>query len=205
MSELRVCRFSGEDIEQYIPALAHLRLTVFRDFPYLYDGSPEYEAKYLQTYRNCPGAVVVIAFDGDEVVGASTAVPMAFEEDSFRKPFQDHGFDPNKVFYLAESVLLKPYRGQGIGVRFFAEREAHARELGGFSYYAFCAVTRPEDHPLRPAGYTSLDAFWRARGYEKYPDLQAVYRWKDVDQPGETLKKMEFWLKSVDSSGGCYA
>ncbi len=44
-------------------------IEVFRAFPYLYEGSAEYERKYLSTYARSPGSIFVLAFDGDEVVG----------------------------------------------------------------------------------------------------------------------------------------
>ena len=190
-----VRRFSGNELGAYLDSVAQLRIGVFRDFPYLYDGTMEYERNYLRTYLDCPQAVVVVAFDGATVVGCSTAIPMAFEEANFQRPFRDHGYDPAKVFYCAESVLKPAYRGQGIGVRFFEEREAHARELGGFDWYAFCAVVRPADHPLRPPNYEPLDGFWRKRGYSKHAELTASYSWKDIDQQAETAKRLEFWLK----------
>ena len=34
---------TGRGIEKYLHDLAKLRIEVFREFPYLYDGSPEYE------------------------------------------------------------------------------------------------------------------------------------------------------------------
>jgi Acetyltransferase (GNAT) family. len=198
MSEvLTVKRFSGTAITDYLDAVAHLRIEVFREFPYLYDGSMEYERNYLQTYVNSPDAVVVVAFADNQVVGASTGIPLRAEESSFQQPFIDAGYDPTKIFYCAESVLRRDFRGRGLGVRFFEEREAHARELGGFDYYAFCSVVRPVDHPLRPAGYEPLDRFWQKRGYRKHPELRAHYVWKDVDQPEQTSKALEFWLKSL--------
>ena len=48
--------------------------------------------------------------------------------------------------------------------------------LGGFTHCAFCAVVRPPDHPLRPAGYVPLDAFWTARGYAKVEGVVARIR-----------------------------
>lgn len=196
-TSLTIRRFTGTALDDYIEAVAHLRIEVFRDFPYLYDGTMAYERKYLQTYTACPQAVVVAAFAGDTVVGASTAIPMAFEEASFRQPFVQHGYDPARIFYCAESVLRRDYRGQGIGVKFFEEREAHARELGGFDWYCFCSVQRSADHPRRPADYQPLDRFWQKRGYTKHPELTAAYAWKDLDEPVETSKRLEFWLKSV--------
>ena len=197
MKKLSIQRFSGAGLGACLDAVARLRIAVFRDFPYLYDGTMEYEQKYLRTYLQCPQAVVVVAFAGAEVVGCSTAIPMAFEEANFQRPFIDKGYDPARVFYCAESVLRPEYRGQGAGVRFFEEREAHARELGGFEWYAFCSVVRPVDHPLRPPGYEPLDRFWEKRGYRKHPELRASYTWKDIDQPVETAKALEFWLKAV--------
>lgn len=196
MKKVSIHRFSGAQLGAYLDAVARLRIAVFRDFPYLYDGTMEYERRYLQTYLDCAQAVVVVAFAGQEVVGCSTAIPMAFEEEAFQRPFVTQGYDPGRVFYCAESVLRPDYRGQGIGVRFFEEREAHARELGGFDWYGFCAVVRPDTHPLRPPLYQPLDRFWTQRGYVKHPELSATYTWKDIDQDHETSKRMEFWLKS---------
>lgn len=197
VSNLSIRRFSGPDLNTHIESVARLRIEVFRDFPYLYDGNMEYERNYLQTYVRCPQAVVAVAFAGDEVVGASTAIPMQFEEAGFQQPFIDRGYDPARIFYCAESVLRSDYRGQGLGVRFFEEREAHARTLGNFDYYCFCAVVRAQDHPLRPANYQPLDKFWQKRGYSKHPELSAMYSWKDVDKTAATSKRLEFWLKST--------
>jgi GNAT superfamily N-acetyltransferase len=195
--ELKIRRFSGADLNKYIDNIAQLRIEVFKDFPYLYDGTMDYERNYLQTYIRCPEAVVVVAFADDEVVGASTAIPMQFEEPGFQQPFIEHGYDPRRIFYCAESVLRRDFRGHGLGVKFFEEREAHARSLRSFDYFCFCAVVRPENHQLRPAAYEPLDRFWQKRGYRKHPELGAYYSWKDIDQPDSTSKRLEFWLKSA--------
>lgn len=192
---IRVERLSGTALLQFIPELARLRIEVFRDFPYLYAGDIEYEKKYLQTYIDCQESVIVIAFDGDKVVGASTAMPMKFETDELKKPFLDNHYDLNDVFYCSESVLNKQYRGYGIGVRFFEQREAHAQDLGGFKHITFCCVERPVDHPRRTADYVPLDQFWNKRGYFKHPELKTSYSWKDLDDTEETPKPMTFWLK----------
>ncbi len=185
----------GPDIAPYIDDLAALRIRVFRDFPYLYDGTPDYERKYIQTYARSPRSLFVLALDGARVVGVSTGIPMRDETDEFKAPFLAHGYDPEQVFYFGESVLLADYRGHGLGVRFFEEREAYARTLSGVRWTAFCAVERPADHPLRPADYVPLDVFWTKRGYRKVPALQSVYRWKDIDQAVESDHVMTYWLK----------
>jgi GNAT superfamily N-acetyltransferase len=196
---ISILRFTGHDpdLKRYIPALASLRIRVFRDFPYLYDGTVEYEEKYLKTYTDCAESVVVLVLDGDKVVGATTGLPMDAETPEFQKPFVENGFDPSKIFYCAESVLLPEYRGRGIYPKFFAEREGHARALGRFDLVTFCCVQRPENHPLRPADYVPLDRIWTKFGYVKHPELATTYKWKDVDEAEESEKPMVFWLKSL--------
>ena len=56
--------------------VARLRITVFRDWPYLYAGDFEYERKYLAAYLDSADSLVVGAFDGTRLVGVSTAAPM---------------------------------------------------------------------------------------------------------------------------------
>lgn len=194
---LRVEVCTGDALAARVPELARLRIEVFRDFPYLYEGDLDYEARYLETYIRAPGSVVVLALDGDRAVGASTAVPLVHETEEVRRPFADAGFDAERVFYLGESVLLQRYRGRGLGVRFFAEREAHARRLGGFAWSAFCAVERPDDHPLRPRDYVPLHGFWNRRGYARRDDLRTGFRWRDLGEAEQTEKPMVFWLKPL--------
>lgn len=196
-NNIQVLRCSGQALQQYINDLAQLRIEVFRDFPYLYDGDLEYEQHYLQTYIDCPQAVIVLALDGDKVVGASTGIPMQYESEQFIKPFKQQGYDVSKIFYCAESVLKKQYRGQGLGVRFFEEREAHAHALGGFEYFSFCCVQRAADHPLKPSAYFPLDTFWTKRGYRQHQELMTQYEWKDIDETEQSAKTMLFWLKKA--------
>ncbi len=194
---LQIERVCGEAIRPYLQAIAALRITVFREFPYLYDGDPAYEARYLQTYVDTPRSLIVLVRDGERIVGASSALPMVDETEAFIRPFIANDYDPARVFYCAESVLLPEYRGKGLGVRFFDEREAHARSLGGFDWITFCAVQRPADHPRRPAGYQPLDAFWTRRGFKKHPELATTYTWQDLDETQETAKPMVFWMKRL--------
>lgn len=193
---IRVQSFTGEAALPYINDLALLRIEVFRDFPYLYDGDLAYEQEYLQAFVNAPESVLVIAFDGEAIVGASTALPLQHETPNIQQPFLENGYDVSKVFYFGESVLRKAYRGQGIGVEFFNHREAHAARLGGFEYLTFCGVVRPEDHPLRPEDYVPLDRFWRKRGFEQ-TDMYCYIEWKDVNEEADSAKMLRFWIKEL--------
>lgn len=186
---------TGAALDAQLDGVAALRIAVFRDWPYLYDGDPAYERRYLQTYRDSPGAILVGAFDGDRLVGAATGTPME-DHAEFAAPLADRGLRLADVFYCAESVLLHGYRGRGIGHRFFDEREAHARRLGR-GHVAFASVRRPDDHPLRPATYRGNEAFWRGRGYAPLPGAFAQYRWKDIGEAAETEKPLQIWLRAL--------
>lgn len=191
---LRLESLQGTDIARQLDALAALRCTVFREWPYLYEGTRDYEARYLQTYVDCPRALAVLVRDGEACVGASTVIPLADAPAEMQQPFLEAGLDISRIDYFGESLLLPAWRGRGLGVKFFELREAHAQALG-LPVCAFCAVQRPEDHPLRPADYVGNDAFWQRRGYRRAPALQTRLSWPDLGETVSTAKPMRFWLR----------
>jgi GNAT superfamily N-acetyltransferase len=193
---IRVVRFTGEQMRARLDDLARLRIEVFRAWPYLYEGSLDYERGYIARYANARTGTIVVALDGDAVVGASTALALDEEADYVRAPFVQAGMDTAQIFYFGESVLLPRYRGHGIGVKFFEEREAAARDFG-YPLCCFCGVQRPDDHPMKPADYVPLDAFWGKRGYVKRPDLIASFSWRDIGDAAETAKPMVYWMKDL--------
>ena len=129
---VRVLTGADPDLPAFVPDLARLRIAVFRDFPYLYDGTLAYEERYISTYLECPESLFVLALDGATVVGVATALPLASETDAFKQPFVDTGIDPERVFYCGESVLLPAWRGRGLYRQFLGERERYARLIRSF-------------------------------------------------------------------------
>jgi GNAT superfamily N-acetyltransferase len=196
--ELR--EFTGGDVGPWLAEVARLRMAVFREFPYLYDGDYEYERSYLETYARSPESLFVLALDGGRVVGASTAVPLADEVDAFRRPFREAGIDEREVFYFGESVVLREHRGRGLGGRFFDARENRARALGRFRWTAFCAVVRADDDPRRPAGHRGNETLWQRRGYARRDDLRARLEWNEIDGAGAVLHELAFWLRRLEPS-----
>ncbi|QBX35785.1 GNAT family N-acetyltransferase [Paracoccus liaowanqingii] len=186
---------TGDDLAAALPDVARLRIAVFRDWPYLYDGDADYERDYLRAYQS-PGAVVVAALDGERIVGAATGAPMSDHAADFGEAFHGRPEALSDIFYCAESVLLRAYRGRGLGHAFFDAREDHARALGA-RFSAFCSVIRPQAHPLRPAEYRPLDAFWDKRGYAPLPGVTASFAWKDLGEAAETEKTLQFWMKPL--------
>ncbi len=193
---IQIKTLTGPALQPLLPALARLRIQVFRDWPYLYDGDDAYETAYLRRYAQSPGAAIVVAFDGSEPVGASTCLPMAHETDDITRPFRDRGMDISSICYFGESVLLPAWRGRGIGVAFFAAREAHARQLGAKTT-AFCAVQRDAADPRRPADAQDLQQFWTNRGYRCHFDIYCVMNWREYTNTAEIAHKLLFWIKNL--------
>lgn len=187
---IKVCH--GEAIRRHVGEMAALRIGVFRDWPYLYAGDEAYERDYLGLYVNSPTSVAVLALAGDRVVGVSTAIGLEEEPESLTAPIVAAGIDPATVLYAAESVLLPAWRWRGIGHAFFEEREAHARALGR-DRVVFCRVVRDPHDPRRPAGAEPLDLYWRRRGYAPLGCAAASFSWREIGEPAETPKAMEFW------------
>src|SRR4029450_3685528 len=98
---------------------AQLRIEVFRDWPYLYEGTLDYEARYLGRFLEAPDHVAICAFDGETLVGASTAAPLAAQPDDVPAPFRAVGIALDDIMYFGESVLRRAYRGRGLGHAFF--------------------------------------------------------------------------------------
>ena len=192
---------NSSEIEPYLAAIADLRLQVFYEFPYLYDGTREYEAKYLEKYLNSKRSICVLALHHGKVIGCTTGLPLIEEEADVKDAFKNDSHPLEQNFYFGESVLLPEFRGQGIGKLFFKYRENFARSFtreGSSAVYnrtSFCSVVRPIDHPLMPTAYQPLNSFWFSQGYEVLPGAVAKMSWKDRSEKIETEKKLQFWKK----------
>lgn len=193
--ELAVRTLTGEALRAALPDLARLRVAVFRDWPYLYDGDAEYEARYLRDWARSDGAALIGVFDETAMVGAATATLMEDAAPEFAEPFRRLGWPLEEILYLGESVLLPERRGQGLGHAFFDAREAHGRALGR-RRAVFCAVLRAPDDPRRPPGYSPLDPFWRKRGYAPL-DIETSFDWRELGAAEESPHRMRFWARRL--------
>jgi len=193
---IRIEHLSGPALDRHLGGLARLRISVFRDYPYLYDGDAEYESWYVADFAKAPGSVVVAALDGEQLVGAATASPLGAQKQAFSAPLAALGVAVEELFYFGESVLLPAYRGRGIGHAFFDAREDAARAQG-FSLTGFYSVIRPAEHPLKPEAYSPLNGFWAKRGYAPAAGAVADFPWKELGQPDETPHPMQFWMRRL--------
>lgn len=194
---LKYHRFNGKEARSFAKELASLRLRVFFDFPYLYEGNEEYEMKYLETYFRAQHSFLFLVEENQKIVGASTGIWAQEEEESFRTPFILNGMNPENIFYFGESVLLPEYRGRGLGKIFFEEREHFAKSLSFIQTLSFCAVERSDSHPLKPNNYRPLNSFWESLGFQKENKLKTEYEWQDRGEKQATKKTMQYWIKHL--------
>ncbi len=190
---VRIEVLTGASIKRVINDLARLRVEVFRDYPYLYDGTPDYEESYLRDFVKMRDCVVVAAMDAEKVVGCSTGSALKDQPAEFALPVANAGYNLDEVFYFGESVLDKTFRGRGIGHVFFDRRETHAINRG-YSVAIFAAVIPLQNHFMKPVNYEPLDAFWKIRGYRKIEGLTTMFKWKEVGLDGELPHPMQFWM-----------
>ncbi len=199
MSFIEVKTFTGADAIPWVEPVTDLRVAVLRDWPYLYAGDRANVARRVATYAQSPQGLFVLAFDDARLVGASTAMPLSGEMYALQQPFRNRHIAVDEVFYFGESVLLKEYRGFGLGHRFFDERERHARRLGKYKLSAFCAIERALDDPRRPHLHRSSNPFWMRRGYNRQDDMFSELDWPVVGSDQPERHRLRVWLRAIDA------
>ena len=189
----------GRDIQNASQELASLRITVFREYPYLYDGTISYEIEYLNQYFVSKDGLLILVKEGNTVIGALTGLPLKETMADCQSFFNQHQIPMEDIYYLGEIVLLKEYRGQGIGSKMYELFEHAVSKKKRYSQIAFCEIVRtPLDEP--PEDYFCLDPFWIKRGYCKYPDWISQFSWKELSKDEELYHPMVFWVKTFERS-----
>jgi GNAT superfamily N-acetyltransferase len=189
----------GNEITPFIDEIGGLRIAVFREFPYLYDGTLDYERPYLERYAASGRSLIVTMRHEGRLIGATSCQPLADEMVEFRAPFEKQHLATGDYFYFGESIILPPWRGRGTGKSFFRFREKHAASFRDYRFTTFCAVERSPDDPQRPADYRPLDGFWERNGYQKRPDLPVELSWKEPGGGEEIPHALTFWTKPLSA------
>lgn len=189
----------GSAAKTHMEVLAAFRINYFREFPYLYDGTMEYELRYLDGFFNHPEACLRIGWDGDRVVAVSTSIPLISDYEivgDAEKLFSQRGLNGRSFIYFGEIILVPEVRGQGLFARIFADQESDAA-LKGYSGTCFLAVVRNSDHPLWPKGYVQPWGKWIHLGYQK-TEILTDFNWPTLQVTGRSIDQsnpMAFWVK----------
>lgn len=189
---------AGPLLKHNLPQMAKLRIDVFKEYPYLYDGNFNYERRYLSRYLTCPESFVglIFAADGTSLLGMTTAMPLRLEEKNFQQAFIEKGIPLEKVCYFGELLLRPEVRSQGLGHHLMKWNMQYARQHS-FEYASLACVDRSGSPNLIPLRHRPLDAFWKKYGFECHPEMVSHYTWKDMGADQESEKPMIFWLKDL--------
>lgn len=193
-NNLIIRALNGQQAKEFCSHIAHMRDTMFKEYPYLYKASSEEE--FLETYFNCPDALLLGVFDGPDIVGFSSSIPLKYEPKELTEPFVTLGHNINDYFYIGVVMIHPSYRGQGLLRSFFEYHEDKARNEG-YAFTCFITVKRADDHPCKPVDYKSLDPVWRHFGYELMNDLEVNFAWMRVDTQREMDNAHAVWSKEI--------
>ena len=185
---------TGATIADGLNDMATLRLDIFQEYPYLYQGGREDELNYLSTYAEAPDACAILAYDGSSIIGAATGMPLIHEDAQMLDAFAGTTLPLNEIYYVGELLFRPPYRNCGLGQKLLAQLESHIRSLGSYRTLTCATVKRPDDHPSRPPDYIPITQFLARTGFARLPGVTTHFRWRETDG----VKRdhcMQFWGK----------
>jgi GNAT superfamily N-acetyltransferase len=186
----------GSQIQEYLEQIAQLRLTIFKEYPYLYDGRLKDELVYLQHYANHAEATAIIASCGNELAGAATAIPLQCESEELTVPFAATHYSVERTIYIGELLFYPEYRNRGLGTRLLSGVEQHFLTHKNYDYLTSVTVMRPDDHPCRPEGYVPIERFLQRNQFVKIPGTTTHFTWKENDGIRRN-HEMQFWIKTL--------
>lgn len=173
--------------ESYLEALAHMRIQVFAEYPYLYEGNLAYEKDYLERYARCPEAILAALLDEQGIAqGFCTGIPLCHEEDELRNPIPKPW---EHCFYIGEILLAPEIRGQGWGKQMMTKILSLSEERGFSKHYLY-TVVEPLEH--RPSHYQSPAFLWESLHFHK-TNLRTQFEWKRWDQNQTAFHLMDLW------------
>ena len=187
---------TGTAIADVLDDMATLRLDIFREYPYLYEGRREDELNYLATYAAAPDACIILAHDGVTVIGAAAGMPLVHEDAQMLDAFAGTSLPLEELYYVGELLFRPPYRNCGLGRNLLARLESHIRSLGGYRTLTCATVERPDDHPSRPSGYIPITRFLARTGFVRLPGVTTHFIWHETDGVKRD-HPMQFWSKEL--------
>ncbi len=178
----------GEQIKPLTPALARLRINLFREYPYLYDGNIKYESDYLREYAKEPYSMLHMVHYNDEIVALFSGMPLSCKSSivlDLKNAMLENGHENiDKYYYYGEILIVPEFRHYGLFNLLFTSMDYEAKLLG-FSDACLLTVEREDSHPLKSLDYVPTDALWQTRGYKR-SGLIVNFDWPTIFPNGET-------------------
>jgi GNAT superfamily N-acetyltransferase len=199
LTDIHIRSFTGSGLKPYLHSMAKLRMDVLKEFPYLKEPDLFQELTYLKKIVTCKEAIGVLIFDNTTLVGLSLGYPLVIDELEVKRPFLEKQLDLTTYFVFSDSLLLKQYRGRGIGHHFFDTRENHVHHYKLYTHICFYVPARGDEkrEDLSSRDTISLNDFWRKRGFTRISDMHCKLSWKEVGQTHPKEHLMSYWMKDL--------
>jgi GNAT superfamily N-acetyltransferase len=198
---LDISVYFGSEITPFLEDVAKLRIQLFREFPYLYEGTSSIEEEYLRGFSSDPKSMLVVARSGKELASVSTAWPFTADANILKlakQRFGEVGIRVEDVYYYGEILVKEKFRGRGITRKSYELHEAAAKDYG-YSIASIATVVRSVDDPRRPLNYIDTDALWGKLGFSK-TNIIVKHPWPTIQVDGtstDELNPMVFWTKQL--------
>jgi hypothetical protein len=198
-------QLSGYEGTPFIADIGQLIIDVYKEWPYLYEGTTEEQTQYIQKrYIEKPNSMIITAFEHKKLVGLGMGVPLSEAPDHYLAPFRCDNrcleFPLEDVFYVGELIVKPEYRQQRIAKEICQMMGNHILNSHRYQAVAFCTVNRPSDFHLahlKPENYFSPDSFWEELGFTKYENLTFTGVWRLVQESDESQHQMIYWVKKL--------
>jgi len=191
----------GENSIGYIETVSKLRIDIFREYPYLYEGDLNYEQQYVKGYTMDKKAMIALARIDGKIAGVSTGIPLISDSEivvDAKKVFSKDNIDIGDYYYYGEVIVLPEYRGKGITTQLYDAQHELVKEWG-YKHVCILTVVREESHPLKPITYRSPDKMWEHLGFFRN-NLTVDYHWPTIHADKsvkDVSNKLEFWTKDL--------
>lgn len=194
-AEIRYESFQGQQLTPYIQELSKICNIVYSEYPYLYNGNDSDYESYLNSYATEDTSFVCLAFDGNQVIGAATSLPLLKTRDHYLTPFLENHTDLTNIFYLGELVVLPERRHEGIGHSLVHAIIAHTKTLPQYTQIYISQIV--ESPRGCPPNYQSPDSFWKGLGFIPHPEWNFIAPWTEIGQTEKTPHTMIFWSNEL--------
>ncbi len=196
---VRVELLKGDAVTPYIKDITELSLIIYKEYPYLYEGTEEEYRPFIEHYASSQNGIACLLFDNEKPVGVAIGMPMNEMREKYQQPLLNVNpkIDFDSLFYLGEFLLLQEYRGQGFGKEMYLELEQAVRKEGYFEKICFCKIEEFDQHPLKPNNYKPLDKFWKKFGFKQCENLNFTVFWRDVFENEDSPHQMIYYMKRL--------
>jgi GNAT superfamily N-acetyltransferase len=194
---MRMELLHGKEIDAHVKQITDLALIIYREYPYLYEGTEEEYLPLIQHYAQSERGLAYLLYDDEKPVGVAIGTALQSMRESYKEPIlNSHLKDEiDSLFYLGEFLLLKEYRGKGFGKQMYNDFEKTVKTNKSYTGICFCKIVEFDQHPGMPANYKPLDGFWSTLGFHKLPNIQFSVSWRNVNEQNESPHQLVYWIK----------